>query len=280
MKKTILFLLIHLSFSISFAQVKMPALSPVQTIKQDIGVGFIELKYARPSARDRKVFGNVVPYNTMWRTGANAATLIKFTDKVTINDKILDTGSYALYTIPGKENWEIIFNKGVSNWGTEGYKETEDVLRITVPVHKLKKAVETFTIAFENMKPSACDIHLAWEKTDVSFSVTMDVKEKLKAQIEAGMNADKKPYYQAAQFYNEYEIDLPKALTNVDKAIEANPTAYWIMLYKAKIQEKMGDFKGAIITSQQSMEAAKKADNPDYIKSNTDFQKAVKAKMK
>ena len=280
MKKTILFLLIHLSFSMSFAQVKMPALSPVQTIKQDIGVGFIELKYARPSARDRKVFGNVVPYNTMWRTGANAATLIKFTDKVTINGNLLDTGSYAIYTIPGKENWEIIFNKGVSNWGTDGYKETEDVLRITVPVHKLKKAVETFTIAFENMKPSACDIHLIWEKTDVSFSVTMDVKEKLKAQIEAGLNADKKPYYQAAQFYNEYETDLPKALMYVDKAIEANATAYWIMLYKAKIQEKMGDFKGALITSQQSMEAAQKADNPDYVKSNKDFQKAVRAKMK
>ncbi len=280
MKKTILFLLLHLSFSMSYAQVKMPALSPVQTIKQDIGVGFIELKYARPSARDRKVFGNVVPYNTLWRTGANAATLIKFTDKVTINGNILDTGSYAVYTIPGKENWEFIFNKGVSNWGTDGYKKTEDVLRITVPVHKLKKALETFTIAFENMKPSACDVHLTWEKTDVSFSVTIDVKEKLKAQIEAGMNADKKPYFQAAQFYNEYEIDLPKALTNVDKAIEANPTAYWMMLYKAKIQEKMGDFKGALITSQQSMEAAKKANNPDYIKSNTDFQKVVKAKMK
>jgi hypothetical protein len=255
-------------------------LSPVQTIKQDIGVGFIELKYARPSARDRKVFGNVVPYNTMWRTGANAATLIKFTDKATINGNVLDTGSYAVYTIPGKENWEIIFNKGVSNWGTDGYKETEDVLRITVPVHKLKKEVETFTIAFENMKPSACDIHLIWEKTDVSFSVTMDVKEKLKVQIEAAMNGDKKPYYQAAQFYNEYETDLPKALMYVDKAIEANQTAYWMMLYKAKIQDKMGDFKGALITSQQSMEAAKKADNPDYIRSNTDFQKEVKAKMK
>jgi len=280
MKKTILFLLIHLSFSMSFAQVKMPALSPVQTIKQDIGIGFIELKYARPSVRDRKIFGDVVPYNTMWRTGANAATLIKFTDKVTINDKVLDTGSYAVYTIPGKENWEIIFNKGVSNWGTDGYKETEDVLRITVPVHKLKKAVETFTIAFENMKPSACDIHLIWEKTDVSFSVTMDVKEKLKVQIEAALNGDKKPYYQAAQFYNEYEKDLAKALMYVDKAIEANQTAYWMMLYKAKIQDKMGDFKGALITSQLSMEAAKKADNPDYIKSNKDFQKEVNAKLK
>ncbi len=280
MKKTILFLMLHLSFSMSFAQVKMPALSPVQTIKQEIGVGFIELKYARPSVRGRKIFGDVVPYKTMWRTGANAATLIKFTDKVTINDKVLDTGSYAVYAIPHKKNWEIIFNKGVSNWGTDGYKEAEDVLRITVPVHKLKKAVETFTIAFENMKPSACDIHLIWEKTDVSFSVTMDVKEKLKAQIEAGLNADKKPYYQAAQFYNEYETDLPKALMYVDKAIEANATAYWIMLYKAKIQEKMGDFKGALKTSQQSMDAAKKADNPDYIKSNKDFQKGVKAKMK
>ena len=280
MKKPILFVSLCLSFSLSFAQVKMPALSPVQTIKQEIGVGFIELKYARPSARDRKVFGNVVPYNTMWRTGANAATLIKFTDKVTINGNVLDTGSYAIYTIPGKENWEIIFNKGVTNWGTDGYKQTEDVLRIIVPIHKLKKAVETFTIAFENMKPSACELHLIWEKTDVSFSVTIDVKEKLKAQIEAGMNSDKKPYYQAAQFYYEYEIDLPKALTNVEKAIEANKTAYWIMLYKAKIQEKMGDFKGALISSQQSMEAAKKADNQDYIRSNKDFQKEVNAKLK
>lgn len=280
MKKTILFVSLCLSFSMTFAQVKMPALSPTQTIKQDIGVGIIELKYARPSARDRKVFGNVVPYNTLWRTGANAATLIKFSDKVTINNHVLDTGSYAIYTIPGKENWQIIFNKGISNWGTDGYKETEDVLRITVPVHKLKKAVETFTIAFENMKPSACELHLIWEKTDVSFSVTIDVKEKLKAQIEAGMNSDKKPYYQAAQFYNEYETDLPKALMYVDKAIEANQTAYWMMLYKAKIQEKMGDFNGALISSQQSMEAAKKADNPDYIKSNTDFQKGIKAKLK
>ena len=102
----------------------------------------------------------------------------------------------------------------------------------------------------------------------------------MKAQIEAGMSADKKPFYQAAQFYNEYETDLPKALMYVDKAIEANQTAYWMMLYKAKIQEKMGDFKGALITSQQSMEAAQKADNKDYIKLNTDFQKGVKAKMK
>jgi hypothetical protein len=130
------------------------------------------------------------------------------------------------------------------------------------------------------MKPSACELHLIWEKTDVSFSVTIDVKEKLKAQIEAGMNSDKKPYYQAAQFYNEYETDLPKALMYVDKAIEANQTAYWMMLYKAKIQEKMGDLNGALISSQQSMEAAKKADNPDYIKSNTDFQKGIKAKLK
>ncbi len=280
MKKSILFVSLCLCFSMTFAQVKMPALSPVQTVKQEIGVGFIELKYARPSMRDRKIFGNVVPFNEMWRTGANAATLIKFTDKVTINDNVLDTGSYVIYTIPGKENWEIIFNKGISNWGTDGYKQTEDVLRLMVPVKKLKKAVETFTIAFENMKPSACDIHLAWEKTDVSFSLTMDVKEKLKAQIETGMSAEKKPFYQAAQFYNEYEIDLPKALMYVDKAIEANPSAYWMMLYKAKIQEKMGDFNGALISSQQSMEAAKKADNPDYIKSNTDFQKGLKAKMK
>ena len=114
------------------AQVKMPAPSPGQTIKQDFALGTIEVKYSRPVAKGRKVFGDLVPFNKLWRTGANGATIIKFTDAVEIKGKRIDTGSYALYTIPGTDTWEIILNKGVTNWGVDGYKESEDVARFKV----------------------------------------------------------------------------------------------------------------------------------------------------
>ena len=101
------------------AQVRMPAPSPTQTIKQDFALGSIEVKYSRPAAKGRKVMGDLVPYNKLWRTGANAATLIKFTDAVEIQGKRVDTGSYVLYTIPGTDTWEVILNKGLNNWGVD-----------------------------------------------------------------------------------------------------------------------------------------------------------------
>ena len=276
MKKLFLFLLISGSAYLANAQVKMPALSPVQTVKQEFGMGFIELKYARPSARGRKVFGEVVSLNEMWRTGANAATQIRFSDPVEINGKKIDTGNYALYTVPGKESWEIILNKGTSNWGLDGYKIEEDVLRFTTAVNKLKKPVETLTISFENMTTDHCDLHLSWEKTDVAFTIITDTRPKMKAQIEAALQLEKKPYYQAAQYYNEYETNLPLALEMIDKAIESNKTAYWMMLYKAKIQLKMGDKAGAFQTSKLSEAAAEAQGNKDYIKMNKAFQDTIK----
>jgi hypothetical protein len=276
MKKLFLSFLISGAAFLANAQVKMPALSPVQTVKQEFGMGFIELKYARPSARGRKVFGEVVSFDEMWRTGANAATQIRFSDPVEINGKKIDTGNYALYTVPGKESWEIILNKGTSNWGLDGYKKEEDVLRFTTAVNKLKQPVETFTISFENMTTDHCDLHLSWEKTDVAFTIITDNRPKMKAQIEAALQQEKKPYYQAAQYYNEYETNLPLALEMIDKAIESNKTAYWMLLYKAKIQLKMGDKAGAFQTSKLSEAAAEAQGNKDYIKMNKAFQDTIK----
>lgn len=257
------------------AQVKMPQPSPTQTIKQNFGIGEIELTYSRPSAKGRKIFGDLVPFDKLWRTGANGATKISITEPIEIGGKKLDTGSYVIYTIPGKENWEVIINKGLTNWGVDGYKETEDVARFTVPSKKVKPVVETFTMQFVNVKPESCELNIVWEKTAVNIPVTANFKEKVKAQLEAALLTDKKPYWQAAQFYNEYEKDLTKALEYATKATEANPKAFWIYIYKARIQKEMGDITGAKASSDKSLELARDAKNDDYVKMNEAFQKEL-----
>ena len=259
------------------AQVKMPVLSPAQTIKQDFGIGSIEIKYCRPSVRGRKVFGDLLPYGQLWRTGANAATTIKFTEPVEINGTKIDTGTFALYTIPGEKTWEVIINKGISNWGTEGYKESEDLARFKVEASLLKSTVETFTINFSDITPQSCNLQMMWENTALSLKIVASFRDKVKLQIESAMQSpDKKPFWQAAQFYYEYEKDYPKALENVNKALEEKSDAYWMWLYKAKIQNDMGDKKSAMESSNHSMELAKQQKNEDYVKLNLEFQKKLK----
>ncbi|MFN8248325.1 MAG: DUF2911 domain-containing protein [Ferruginibacter sp.] len=276
MKRFFIITLLAGMFTNSHAQVKMPAPSPTQTIKQDFAMGSIEITYSRPSAKGRKVFGNLVPYNKLWRTGANAATIIKFTEPVDIKGKHVDTGSYALYTIPGNETWEIILNKGVKNWGIDGYQESDDVIRVTAEPMKLDTKLETFTIQFGEIKPESCDLYFMWQKTAVLIPITANIKDKLKAQIDAAMLTDKKPYWAAAQFYNDYEKNNTKALENVTKAIEANPKAYWMWIFKARIQKEMGDKEGAVASSKESLKLATEAKNDDYIKINEEFLKKIK----
>jgi hypothetical protein len=223
------------------AQVKMPAPSPTQTIKQDFALGSIEIKYSRPSAKGRKVFGDLVPYNKLWRTGANGATIIKFTDVVEIKGKKIDTGSYALYCIPKADSWEVILNKGISNWGVDGYKESDDVVRFNVESVKNKTKLENFTIQFNNVKPESCDLVLMWAKSGIVIPINATIKERLRTQLEEGLKTDKKPYWQAVQFYNEYEKNPVKALEMANKAVEETPKAYWIWLYKARIEKEMGN---------------------------------------
>lgn len=276
--KKLLFPLIAVScFSVvSTAQVKMPAPSPTQTVKQEFAIGSIELTYSRPAAKGRKIFGDLVPFNKIWRTGANAATRLVLTEPLEIGGKHVDSGTYVLYTIPGIDSWDIILNKGLKNWGTDGYKESEDVVKFRVEPMKMKDKVESFTMQFVDVKPESCELQIMWEKTVVSISIKADFKDKVRAQIEAAMQTDKKPYWQAAQFYNEYDRNLPKALENVNKELERNAKAFWIWIYKAKIQKEMGDTAGALESSKKSMELAKEAKNDDYVKINEDFQKGLK----
>jgi Protein of unknown function (DUF2911) len=279
MKKIFFIAAIFACTAVVSAQVKMPAPSPTQTVKQDFGVGSVELTYSRPTTKGRKVFGDLVPFNKLWRTGANAATKITFSEPVEMDGKKIDTGSYVLYTIPGEETWEVILNKGLTNWGIDGYKESEDVAKIKVTPYKVKDPIESFTMEFANVKPESCDLQIKWEKRGITIPFTTNFKDKVKAQIEAAMLTDKKPFWQAAQFYNEYDKNLPKALEYATKAADANDKAFWVLLFKAKIQKEMGDVKGALESSIKSAALAKEAKNDDYVKMNEDLQKAIK-KMK
>jgi hypothetical protein len=272
----LLFTLINcLFFSAVSAQVKLPPSSTTQTIKQDFGMGSIELTYSRPGTKERMVFGDLVPYGKLWRTGANEATRLVFKTPVEMGGKKIDTGTYVLYTIPEEETWEIIINKGINNWGIDGYKETEDVVRFTVPVIKSSTRIETFTMQFANIKSERCELQLMWEKKAVAIPITTNIKDKLKAQLEAAMLSDKKPYWQAAQFYFEYDINLTKALENINKAADENPKAYYMFLYKANIQKAMGNNAGALESSRVSLALAKEAKNDDYVKMNQHLQKEL-----
>jgi hypothetical protein len=199
-----------------------------------------------------------------------------FNDAVELGGKKIDTGTYVLYTIPGLDNWEIIINKGIKNWGIDGYKESEDIIRFKVEPKKGKTNLETFTMQFANIKPESCELQILWEKTVVSIPVTTNIKDRIKAQIEAAMLTDKKPYWQAAQFYKEYENNLTKALENCNKAIEGNEKAYYMWLYKAKIQQEAGDKAGAKVSAKKSLELATEAKNDDYVKMNQDLLKKLK----
>jgi tetratricopeptide (TPR) repeat protein len=250
------------------AQLNMPAPSPTQTIIQDFGLGKIELTYSRPSIKGRQVFGDnteLVPLGKSWRTGANAATKIHFSDSVSVGGTTLDSGSYVIYTIPYKAQWDVVFSKGTAYPGSEGFKESDDVLHYKAAANMIKEKIETFTMQFSNLKNENCELHLRWANTDVSVPIKTKIKERIRQQLETELQSDKKPYYQAANFYFDYDKNYTKALEYINNATAENPKAYYMFLQKAKIQKAMGDKAGAKASALKTIELAKEAKNADYV---------------
>lgn len=260
--------LILLSLSISAQQLKTPVLSPLQTLKQNFSLGDIAIEYSRPSVRGRVVYGDVVPFDKIWRTGANACTKITFSDKVKLDGNDVPAGAYSLFTIPGKAEWTIIVNKNVNQSGTSNYKQEEDLVRFKVKPTLLTEKIETFTINVTDITPTTGNIELTWEKTRIAFNVTTEIDSLLMKNIEKVLAADSRPYFQAANYYYENGKDLTKALEWANKAIEQNPKGFYIVHLKAKIQLKMKDYKSAIASAEQSIALAKDAKNEEYVKMN------------
>ena len=255
--------------------IKTPAPSPTQTIKQDFALSSIELNYSRPTTKGRKIFGDLVPFGAMWRTGANGATKVTFGEDVKVGGVAVKAGSYALYTIPNANEWEVILNKGVNNGGLSGYKAEEDVVRFKVPSMSLPFSIESFTMIIADVMPNSANIQILWENTAVSIPVEANIDANVMKQIDAAMNVDNRPYFAAASYYFDNGKDMAKALEWVNKAVEAQPKAYWIAHLKAKIQAKMGDKAGAKATALKSIELAKEGGNPDYVALNEKLIKTL-----
>lgn len=279
MKKVINTIIVCAAFAIpGFSQVSMPQPSPTQSMEQNFGLSSVELTYSRPGLKGRNVFGTIVQYDSLWRTGANSATKIKFNDPVEILGHQVDSGSYAIYTIPHKNgDWTFILNKGFKNEGVNGYKQSEDVFRETVKSVKTKNKVETFTMQFTDIKPESCVLSISWDNLVLNVPIKENIKDKIRAQLEQALSSDKKPYWQAAQFYHEYDNNQPKALEMINAAIAENEKPpFYFVYYKAKIQQATGDKKGAMATSQQSLQLAKEAGSSDYVSLNEKLMKELK----
>lgn len=279
--KYLIFLFSFISTA-SFAQVDFPNPSPSQTIRQNFGMSAIEINYSRPGVKGRKIIGHNEPYGKVWRTGANAPTKIRFYSPVEIKGNELDSGTYVLYTIPNeKGDWTVIFNKGVKNWGSDQYNQSDDAARITVTPERKRKQVETFTIQVDNVKPESCDISVAWEDWMISIPVTTSVKETLRKQVEADLQKATPGYYVAAQFYYEYDNNNAKALEMIDKAIASNEAAgrkpYWQYYYKAKILKDLGKKSDAIEQANLCAKYAKEQGNrTNYVQQSEDLIKSIK----
>jgi hypothetical protein len=268
-----------LTFSLtaaSFAQaLKTPAPSTTQTIKQEFGLGSIELSYSRPNARGRVVMGDLVPYGKVWRTGANSATTINFSDDVTIGGKLVKAGKYGLLSIPDAKEWTLIVTKDLNVTSPAAYNEANDVVRVKAPVANAGMKAETFTMQFANITNSSIDLHIRWENAMVALPITTDVDAKVMAQINNAMNIDSRPYFAAAQYYYDNGKDLKVAKEWADKAVASNPNAFWMTLLNARICAKMGDKATAKAMAEKTVALATTAKNDDYIKMAQDLLKTL-----
>jgi hypothetical protein len=273
MKKVVLLIALLLSSLTFQSQIVTPQPSPKCVLNQMVGLTDVEVEYSRPGLKGRNIFGDLVPFGKVWRTGANSNTTISFSEDVVIDGKTLKKGKYALFTLPKVESWEVIFYSKTDNWGTpEVWDEADVAVRATVVPQMLNKNVENFTIDINNLDNNFGYLNVSWEKTLVSLKFEVPTQKMAMASIDkimAGPSAG--DYFSAAQFYLQSNGDMNKALSYVNKALELNKaTPYWYTKLKSLIQAKLGDKKGAIETAKISLAAAKEAKNNDYVKMNED----------
>ena len=254
----------------SIAQgILLPQPSATQTLTQNFGLGKVTINYSRPNVRGRAVFGSLVPYGQVWRTGANSATTINFSEDVKVQGTTVPAGEYELFTIPGKTEWTIIISKGSKEWGAYTYKEADDLVRFKVKPVMLKDKLETFTIQFTDVYETAAKLQLAWENTAVSVNLTSDIDSRVMASIDEAMKGEKKPYLQSAQYYYANGKDIKKALEWANAAEAADAKAPWVRYWKARIQQKAGDKTGAATTAAAGIKAAQDMKNDEYVRLNT-----------
>ena len=252
------------------AQIKTPQPSPAAKMEQVVGLTDVTVEYSRPGMKGRTIFGDLVPYGEVWRTGANANTKITFSDDVIIGGKELKKGTYALYTIPNATSWDVIFYSDATNWGNPAkWDESKVALKTNVAVVPMPNKIESFTITLDDLSNDSAVLGILWENTyvGVKFEVPTD-KTTLKSIETAMAGPTKNDYFQAATYYHTTGKDLKQALEWMKKATAGEDPAFWYLRRMSLIQADLGDKAGAIATAKKSLAAAEKAGNADYIKMN------------
>ncbi len=272
MKKSLFIACLFMTIAFMNAQVKTPQPSPSTKVIQTVGMTEVTLEYSRPGMKDRVIFGDLVPYDTMWRTGANKNTMITFADDVKIEGKDVLAGTYAIFIKPGKSSWDVYFYKDTENWGTpEKWSEDKVAAKVTIASMKTRDKVESFTIAFDHLRNNFAHLTFAWENTKAAVKLEVPTKAKALASIEKVMaGPSDRDYFNAAGFYMDENMDMTKAKEMMDMAIEkrGEKKAYWYYRRLALINAELGDKKAAVKAAKTSLELAEKAGNTSYVAMN------------
>lgn len=265
-------LIILLCGGLAVAQIQTPQPSPSSTLEQVVGLTEVKIEYSRPAMRGRTIMGDLVPYGSLWRTGANKNTTLSFSDPVMVGGQALAAGTYALFTRPGKSLWEVFFYNETENSGLpKEWKPESIVAVIEVPTQSLAEPEESFTISINELTNTGANIHLSWENTRVTLPLEVPTDEKTMASIKETIKGTPKAgdLYQAAVYYRESGRDLQTAKKWIGKAIEMDPGKYWMFRQQALILADLNEKEAAIKAAQSSLELAEKAGNQDYVRLNT-----------
>ncbi len=258
------------------AQIDTPAPSPAAKVMQVVGLTDVTLEYSRPAMRGRTIMGDLVPYGAMWRTGANANSTVSFSTPVTVGGKELKAGSYAVYTKPMQDAWEVYFYTDTSNWGTPAtWDESKVAASVTAKVQTTNMAAESFTMGINHINNDGAHLTMQWDKTYVAVPFNVPANETVMAQIDKIMaGPGMGDYYAAAVYLSSTGQSLEKANTYMEKAMAMNKDPkFWQLRQQSLLLAKVGNKKGAIKAAKASLEGAKKAKNQDYIKMNMDSLK-------
>lgn len=280
--KHILNLVIGLVSICSLAQVTAPQPSTSAKTEQVVGLTTVQLAYSRPSVKGRTIFGDLVPYNQNWRTGANANTTISFSDDVIVEGKQVKAGTYAIYSLPKPKSWTIYLYSKTDNWGLpEEWNEEHVAAQFEVKTQTTDSHIENFTLQIKDITSSMAKVQIAWEKTMVEFPIEVPTDKKVMKSITETLKDEPKArdYYSAAVYYLEEGKDINQAVEWIDIAMEMqDEKPFWMLRQQSLIYSKAGKKKQAIKIAEESLKAAQKAGNQDYVKMNKESIKEWKAK--
>lgn len=259
-------------YQTSIAQITHPKMSPFSSVKQDIGLTTITIAYSRPSVRGRKVIGDLVPYDRIWRVGANESTKFTTSHDIQISKQLLKKGTYVLYTIPHHEYWEVIFHKNLTHWGDgrKEYKPSEDAFRINIKPEKINDFQETFLITINHLDHNNGVMEWVWENTKISIPISVDTHVLMVDQInkELKTNPTAMSYYQSARYFQEQSKDTKQALIWLDKAEKLGGKTYYIHRVRSLVLAKQKQYKKAIKEAKASLKIADSLGKDEFVRMN------------